>query len=51
MKTIFDETTRTEILHRFKGLPPDRQALWGRLTAPKMLAYTHLRHHLRQFAA
>ena len=39
MKTIFDETTRTEILQRFNELTPDRRPSWGKLTAPQMLAH------------
>ena len=39
MKTIFDATARTELLQRFKSVPPDRPPRWGRMTAPKMLAH------------
>ena len=39
MKTIFDESARSEILQRFRQLSSDRRPRWGRLTAPKMLAH------------
>ena len=39
MKTIFDETARSELLQRFKQVAPDRRPQWGGLTAPKMLAH------------
>ncbi len=39
MRTLFDPTQRMQTRARFELIEPDQPALWGRLTAPKMLAH------------
>jgi hypothetical protein len=41
MKTLWNEHDRDALLARLDGLRPDAPALWGRFTAPKMLAHVN----------
>ncbi len=46
MKTLFDGSSRNELLERLRHLAPDKQPLWGRMTAHEMVC--HLNVALRQ---
>ena len=39
MKSMFQDSTQREMADRLARLPPDRQAQWGRMTAPRMVAH------------
>ena len=39
MKNILNSKHRAEILGRLRGLDAERPALWGKLTAPRMLVH------------
>ena len=39
MKSIWDASSRNEILARLEKLTPDRRPLWGRMTAAQMVAH------------
>ncbi len=39
MRTFFNPTHRKEMLDRLKCIEPEQPALWGHLTAPRMLAH------------
>jgi hypothetical protein len=39
MPTFFDEQCRRETLARLRRVQPDARPLWGRMTAPQMLAH------------
>jgi len=39
MRTLFNGECRTGLLARLAGVRPDEPALWGRMTAPQMLAH------------
>lgn len=45
LRTILDPAHRQELFDRLERLDPSRAPLWGRLTAPRMLA--HLRDQMR----
>ena len=46
MPSLFDPAARTVILERIARLTPERPAVWGRFTAPKMVC--HVSCDLRQ---
>jgi len=39
MKSMWQEATRREMAERLAALTPDRQARWGRMTSPRMVAH------------
>lgn len=39
MRTFWDGTTRDDICRRVERLTPESKALWGKFTAPQMLAH------------
>lgn len=39
MRSLWNEPDRAELLGRFDRLVPDTAALWGRMSAPQMLAH------------
>ena len=39
MKSLWNEANRREIVERAAKLTPDRHPLWGRMTAPQMVAH------------
>ncbi len=43
--TMFDSSCHREMVSRLRRLRPDAQRLWGRMTAPQMVA--HLRDQMR----
>lgn len=45
MKTLHDESTRREVGERIASLSPDSAALWGTMSAPRMVV--HLADSLR----
>jgi len=45
-RSMFDDFCRQEVLTRLRGLKPDAQARWGRMSAPQMVAHlTDQMHH------
>lgn len=39
MKSMFQDSTQRLMADRLARLPPERQAQWGRMTAPRMVAH------------
>ena len=39
MPTMFHQATHAEVVNRIQQLRPDAQRLWGRMTAPEMIAH------------
>jgi hypothetical protein len=41
MRTLFQDEARAQLIHRVGALTPDRVALWGKFSCPKMLAHVN----------
>ncbi len=39
MKSLFEPSTADEVQQRLRSLQPESQRLWGKMTAPQMLAH------------
>ena len=39
MKSLYDKATVDEVKQRMAALTPETQRLWGKMTAPQMLAH------------
>lgn len=46
MKNIFTEAVANEIIQRIEQLRPDTRPLWGKMSAPQMLAHCNVTYEL-----